>query len=753
MMKKKETSDVFTKLFISLGLAFLVIILTQESLLEIGPIIRLEQKHIDERFLKRGVKDLGENADVVILEITQNTYNNIPDAWPWPRNLFAKVVKNLNEAGAKAIGIDIVMSNPDKYNPENDSAMYRVIREYGNVVVAGKIEHQEGNISTGSDAPGGGSQTNYQIKSEYEDFESIYFNADSSIGIVQVVSDNDGVVRRYLPFMYSGSTERLIPTFSYAVLNKYFKLPAFNLSGIQDNSFSLAGIEIPKFDNVSMLVNYYGPSRTFKYFDFINVLDDETFTTKDEQDFEVDINMWSDPTINELDGKPIGLKYSGVFKDKIVLIGSTMPEDKDILPISFARGEQEGDNLIYGVEIHANAIQNILNKDFIVNEPNWLQIVLIIALTVGMFFLSSLMKEIKFANGIMVEAINLALVAGLFVGLRELSFYLFSEHNFLFTLYSTFMAVGLGYIGSTAYNFISERKQKGMIKGMFSQYVSGAVVDDLISDPGKLQLGGERRELSVFFSDIAGFSTFSENKEPEELVRFLNEYLSAMTQIVFENKGTLDKYIGDAVMAFWGAPTPINDHAFHAVKSALQMQAKIFELREAWRKEGQPLIHARMGINTGDMVVGNVGGIQRFDYTVMGDNVNLASRLEGANKEYGTSIMVAETTYDLVKDRFHSRELDFLVVKGKTKPIKVYEIIDHIEKPLSESKSKSLDAYNRGLINYKAAHFDEAIECFKEALKFDSDDYTSEMYIKRCTSLKEDPPPTDWDGVFHLKTK
>lgn len=751
-MKKKEKSDFLTKLFISLGLAFLVIILTQESLLEIGPIVRLEQKHIDERFLKRGVNPLSEeNSDVVILEITQNTYNNIPDAWPWPRSLFAKVVKNLNEAGAKAVGIDIVMSNPDKYDPENDSLMYRTIRHFGNVVVAGKIEHQEGNIS---DAPGDdGSSANYQVKSEYEDFESVYFGADSSIGIVQVISDNDGVVRRYLPFMYSSSTERLVPTFSYAVLNKYFSLPSFNLSGIKENSFTLSGIEIPKFDNVSMLVNYYGPSRTFKYFDFINVLDDETFTTKDELDFEVDINMWSDSTINEIDGKPIGLKYSGAFKDKIVLIGSTMPEDKDILPISFARGEQEGDNLIYGVEIHANAIQNILNKDFITKEPNWMQILFIIGFTVGMFFLSSLMKEIKFANGILVEAFNLALVAGLFIGLRELSFYLFSEHNFLFTLYSTLMAVGLGYIGSTAYNFISERKQKGMIKGMFSQYVSGAVVDDLISDPGKLQLGGERRELTVFFSDIAGFSTFSENKEPEELVRFLNEYLSAMTQIVFDNKGTLDKYIGDAVMAFWGAPTPLDDHAYHGVKSALQMKAKILELREAWRKEGQPLIHARMGLNTGDMVVGNVGGMQRFDYTVMGDNVNLASRLEGANKEYGSTIMVAETTYELVKDRFHTRELDYLVVKGKTKPIKVYEIFDHMENPLSENKSKSLESYNKGLSEYKAARFNEAIGFFKEALQHDPDDYTSEMYIKRCHSLLEDPPPADWDGVFHLKTK
>lgn len=739
MGKKKDKGDFLTRFIISLGLAVLVVLLTQVSFLKLDPLTKLEQKHIDERFLKRGVIPIKDSSDVIILEITQNTYNNIAEAWPWPRSTFAKVIRNLNEAGAKAVGIDIVMSSPDKYDPMNDSAMFNVIREYGNVVVAGKVMNVEGD--------------EYTLTSQNENFESVYFEADSSIGIVQVVSDNDGVVRRYLPFMYSSTTERLVPTFSFALLNKYTGKTNFHLAENTDGHFIHSDIEIPKYDNVSMLLNFYGPSRSFQYFDFINVLDDQEFMTRDEIEFEIPINMWDDETINETTGMPMGLKYSGIFKDKIVLIGSTMPEDKDILPISFARGEKEGDNLIYGVEIHANALQNILHQDFIVKQPIWLEVLITLILGIGVFFLSYLLKELKFASGLLVEGLNLIIVAAIFFGLREISFYLFAEFNFLFTLYTSFLAVGLGYIGSTAYKFISERKQKGMIKGMFSQYVSGAVVDDLISDPDKLQLGGERRELSVFFSDIAGFSTFSENKEPEELVRFLNEYLSAMTQIVFDNKGTLDKYIGDAVMAFWGAPTPTKDHAYLAVKSALDMQVKIAEMVERWRQEGQPLIHARMGINTGDMVVGNVGGVQRFDYTVMGDNVNLASRLEGANKEYGSSIMIADSTYEQVKDRFHTRELDFLTVKGKSVPIKVYEVFDFVENVLPEKKVKCIEAYNKGLHEYKSMNFEKAISFFEEALTHDPDDYTSSMYIKRCKSLIQDPPPADWDGVYHLKTK
>ena len=494
-----------------------------------------------------------------------------------------------------------------------------------------------------------------------------------------------------------------------------------------------------------MLLNYYGPDNTFLHFNFLEVLDDKEFKTKDEEDYEEDINTWDDPDI--------GLLQSGIFKDKIVLIGSTEPEDQDIKPISFSKGEKKGDNLMYGVEIHATAIQNIINRDFLIKESVWQEIILIFIATFLSFYFSSFLKGIKIKRGGLLELANIILLAGAVFGLRELSFYLFTHFSFVFSVISPALAFVLGYVGNTAYHFITERKQKAQIKGMFSQYVNSTVVDDLIADPDKMRLGGERKVLSIFFSDIAGFSTFSETKKPEELVSFLNEYLSEMTRIVFENKGTLDKYIGDAVMAFWGAPLPIEDHAYQTCKSALLMQKRLAELRAKWREEGQTEISVRIGINTGEVVVGNMGGSERFDYTVMGDSVNLASRLEGANKEYGTNAMVSETTYEIIKNDFIMRELDALVVKGKTKPVIVYELIAFKDEQLEQSTLDCLTVFNEGLALYKAFQFNEAATKFAEAKNIKSNDHPSFVYLKRCMHFIEFPPPKDWDGVFRMTTK
>ena len=352
-----------------------------------------------------------------------------------------------------------------------------------------------------------------------------------------------------------------------------------------------------------------------------------------------------------------------------------------------------------------------------------------------------------------MELANVIMVLAAIVGFRLFSMYLFDHYNYLAIVMSANMSIVLGYIGSTAYHFITERRQKGMIKGMFSQYVNATIVDELISNPDNLKLGGQRRNMTIFFSDIAGFSTFSENKEPEDLISFLNEYLSEMTRLVFENKGTLDKYIGDAVMAFWGAPVPLENHQYLCCKAALDMQKRLVELQEKWEREGQPLIHARMGINSGDMVVGNVGGTQRFDYTVMGDCVNLASRLEGANKEYGTSIMISETTYEAVQHLVIARELDLLVVKGKTKPIRVYELVGDKNDKIPAVILECFEPYLQGIELYKTQKFRDAIEQFKKALSINPADKPSSVYLKRCELLLTDPPEPDWDGVFHMTRK
>ncbi len=746
----KNHRAIFEKLMICVGISFLAIIISQETFFTIGPIKSLEQKHIDERFRDRELKrEMAKSADstavkfadtagVVIVEIDDGTYKQIPYAWPWPRSVYAKVIDNLNKAGAKAIGIDIVMSRGMKDSLNGDADLYNKIKTYKNIVVAGKIDMSETNTLTkhlGNDISVEiKSNTDQQIK-VVDNFFNIFFKADSSIGIVQVTNDDDGVVRRYMPFVNDPSDSKNIPTFSFSVLNKYFRLNSLAVADRTANSFVLANHLIPKFNNTSMLINYYGPSRTFKYYNFSQILDDQGFKTSEEISYgdDVDINEWD-------------LIDKSVFKDKIVLIGSTVSEDKDLIP-------SPGFGLINGVEVHANVIENIIAQDYLHKESTLTDILIIILLTFLIFFISSTLKDIKFKYSFLLEVLNILIVGGILLGLRQLSFYLFFEHSYLTVVIGANIAVIFGYVGSTVHRFITERKQKGMIKGMFSQYVNATIVDELIANPDSLQLGGRRQDLSIFFSDIAGFSSFSENKEPEDLITFLNEYLSEMTKVVFDNKGTLDKYVGDAIMAFWGAPIPLKDHAYHACSSALKMQNRLVELRKKWKEEGQPMIVARMGINSGDMVVGNVGGTQRFDYTCMGDNVNLASRLEGANKEYGTVTMISESTYEMVKDSFFTRELDYLVVKGRTKPIKVYELLGYNQSELSQQSLDSIGSYIVGLNNYKNIEFEKAIANFNKALIINPNDGPSQTYLKRCKYLLNNPPDKSWDGVFHMTTK
>ncbi|HPI38446.1 MAG TPA: adenylate/guanylate cyclase domain-containing protein [Ignavibacteriaceae bacterium] len=746
-MAKQKRKDWLARLIISLAIASLVIIVSQSVFFTVGPVEQFRLNHIDERFQNRGAINIKDTANVIILEITQETHYAIPETWPWPRSVLAKVIRNLNKAGVKAIGIDLVMSSADRFSPQNDSDLVDAIREFGNVVLGGTIEHISGSVSVTQTNEGVNiqqSSVGYEIKKTDENYNNIYYKADSSIGIVNVVADNDGVIRRYIPIDISPGGER-VPKFGLAVLNKYLDLERDHTVTTESDDFILKNIHIPKYDNISMLINYFGPDRTFPYFNLINVLDDSEYFTKEEIDYEAEINTWDDPDY--------GLLYSGIFKDKIVLIGSTMPEDKDMFPISFSRGEKKGDNLLYGVEIHANAIQNILSRSFIYVQPQYQEILTIIFFTFLAFFISSFLKEIKVGKGFLVEALNFFLILGLLFLLRWISFYLFDNYNYLFRYTSSTLSIILGYFGSTAYYFIAERKQKTMIKGMFTQYVSSTFVEELVADPEKLKLGGEKKELSVFFSDIAGFSTFSETKTPEDLINFLNEYLSEMTKIVFDNNGTLDKYLGDAVMAFWGAPVPQPNHPYLACKSALLMQNRLKELQVKWKMEGETIIEARMGINTGEMVVGNVGGSQRFDYTVIGDNVNLSSRLEGVNKEYGTYILISDSTYEHVKNDFITREIDSIIVKGKTKPVNIYELIGFAGEELPSEKTNSLKIYSEALQLYREKQFSGAADKFTKVLELVPTDRASAVFVNRCKLLNENPPPEEWDGVFVMKTK
>jgi adenylate cyclase len=273
----------------------------------------------------------------------------------------------------------------------------------------------------------------------------------------------------------------------------------------------------------------------------------------------------------------------------------------------------------------------------------------------------------------------------------------------------------------------------------------------MLKDPSKLKLGGDKKDLTVLFSDIRGFTTISEKMTPEELVHLLNEYLTTMTNVVFHYDGLLDKYMGDAIMAVFGAPLDQPDHALRACRTAIGMLDKLKILQKKWLEEGKPVLNIGIGINSGDMVVGNMGSDMRFDYTVMGDSVNLGSRLEEINKDYGSNIVISEYTYEAVKDVLFCRELDAVRVKGKKQLVRIYELLGEIKD--AEKWKQPVSLFEEGLLKYKQGLWDEAIECFYKVLEIKPVDAPTHLYIARCEELKKNPPEGVWDGVFTMTRK
>ncbi|MGQ9632105.1 MAG: CHASE2 domain-containing protein [bacterium] len=421
------------------------------------------------------------------------------------------------------------------------------------------------------------------------------------------------------------------------------------------------------------------------------------------------------------------------FEGKHIFIGSTATGAFDL------RNTPVGN--IPGVEYHATLFNNILNKDFIVPVSPWINIAIILIVGLLMGGVTPFLRPLQ--SMIMLVVTAIALVIGVYVAFREGMYTL---------LVSPILTLFFSYLLIMVYRFMSEEREKMQVRTAFQYYVTASVVNELLKNPDMLKLGGEKRELTVFFSDIAGFTTISESLTPEEVVALINEYLTEMTDIVFEYDGTLDKYEGDAIMAFWGAPIWQDDHARRACYAALDMQERLVEMRKRWAEEKKPLIHVRAGINTGEMIVGNMGSKERMDYTVMGDSVNLGARLEPANKQYNTRVMIGERTYELAKEYIEARELDAIRVKGKTLPVITYELLAK-KGQLPQNIADVLEHYNNGLKAYKERRWKDGIQAFRDALRINGDDGPSKVYLGRCIEYAKNPPPDDWDGVFTMTTK
>lgn len=557
--------------------------------------------------------------------------------------------------------------------------------------------------------------------------------------------DSDGYVRRYPLFFRSGN--KLGTSFIPSLALQSFLLSGpyraeVKMSSAKDGAKAIEQFKV--FDTSSdpekeiatfpvdksgqMLINYYGRQMSLPY-----VSAKELFNDRPTVRVQRSLIDKSNNQVHILEKE---YDKSEFFKGRSVLVGATAIGLYDLRNTPVEANYP-------GPELHLTMLGNLLEKDFLKEWPleaklmPWLLLLFGCLLSLGWSLLGSL------------PSMALFLGALIFVGSFDLWVFLKDQvliHSFLlyFTIVNVFFAIQV-------FKYFTEEKKKRELKSTFSKYVSPAVVDELLKDTENLKLGGRREHMTAFFSDVRGFTTISEKLTPEELSRVLNLYLTPMTEIVFKNSGTLDKYMGDALMAFFGAPIKSSEHAKHACRCALESIAKLKELQKTFTEQNLPLIDIGIGINTGPMSVGNMGSTIVQNYTIMGDAVNLASRLEGINKEYGTRIIISEFTYKEAKDQFVAREVDRVRVKGKLEPVRIYELL--CEGAPSPELSRQLELYNAALTFYQHKQFKEAFETFSQITTLFQNDTVSEIYINRCQNYIESPPPLDWDGVFVMKTK
>ena len=434
------------------------------------------------------------------------------------------------------------------------------------------------------------------------------------------------------------------------------------------------------------------------------------------------------------------------FVGKKLYYGLTATGTSDLNPMPF-------DPRYPMVGLHANALNTILDNK-IIHEVSKAQIGIIIIMF-GLF-LSFVVPVLSPAIGGLVTATVLGLYGWI-------AFWLFSNQYIWLDMVGPLLTLAFGYLGITVYNYIQEEKNKQFLKESFGTYVSPELIDQMYESGEEPSLGGEEGYHTAFFTDIQSFSAFSEKLTASELVALLNQYLTDMTDVLLENNGTLDKYIGDAIVAFYGAPIEVKNHELWACRTAIKMQENLAVLRKGWQEEGDrwpEIVHNmqnRIGISSGQMVTGNMGSESRMNYTMMGDNVNTAARLESSAKQYGIYIQIADSTYQPVKDKIVVRDLDNVRVLGKSEPVKVFELISEIgQEP--EKYKKILPAYHEALDLYKNQEWKKAIEAFKASDALEDmfpgrKTNPSRIYIPRCEHFLDNPPGDNWDGVWTLTSK
>jgi adenylate cyclase len=652
-------------LSLALGITF-AIIYSQTRLMD-----RMEVGTVDTRFWLRDPSEksmaLTDKArrftanpkarkDIVIIGIDETTIREFSDQginWPFPWNKHAMLTEYLATGQPLAIFFDIMFLDKKPHEEE----LARAIRRAGNVyldypfeteALASKYQDQEERIALMN-------KTRWPVEAErkLEKKDEIVeeavpprpslASAAKGIGFANIFPDDEDKVNRKIPLVmqYDGW---LYPNIDLVVIMHYFGI------GPKDIEIKLG-----------------------KYIKLKNLPAAKMTVPNEKREIDIPIDKYGFMDINFIGGPGSFSNYSYSYfcrdgsmgdneslRNKILLIAAYASTGiaEDVKPSPYGP--------TFGIEHHANTLNTILNQDFIYRFSTVQNVIMILIIAI-------LLGLITPRVSILISSL---VTVGVFTAVMMASLFLFFYWSIIIATAVPLFQTGLTFTIIITYRVLTEQKEKKYIRQTFSKFVSKSVVDELLKHPEKLKLGGDKKILTVLFSDIRGFTTLSEKMTPEQLVEHLNVYLQAMTDVVIKTNGTLDKYVGDEIMAFWGAPIPQDDHAILACRSAIEMMKELDRLNAIWQKEGKPKLDIGIGLNTGDMVVGNMGSASRMDYTLMGDNVNLGARLEGTNKVYSTHIIISEFTYEHVKDHTIVRELDLIRVKGKALPVKIYELVD-----------------------------------------------------------------------------
>ena len=636
--------------------------------------------------------------------------------WPWPRQMYAPIIEYCASSGAKSIAFDVLFTEPSSYGMEDDRLLAESLKQYGQGFLPIFLSRE--NRSQEKEEKGLVERIALPLQDQslrsFPPYLSsvppipVLAQAVRGMGNVAIPPDADGIYRR-LPLVFRYG-DRWIPSLGFAV---YQHLYGKDLWTLKRDGLQSKGTDIPLDPQGNFLLSYYLSGRDFPRYSAFNVV--QSFQALQEG------------------GTP--MYPPEVFHNKIVFVGFTAPGLFDLKPTPIH-------SLNPGLAIHATLLANLIYKDFRVRVSAITNLLLAaaVALTVCIIVM---MIPVLWQLALMVIAYGGGLFLLVMLAFRE---------NIWIDGVLMAASLGLPFATSVAFSYATEGRQRRQIKQTFSRYMSDLLIQDLLKHPEKLRLGGEKRVLTVFFSDLAGFTSLSERLSPEEVVTLLNRYLTTMTDIILAGGGLIDKYEGDAIMAFWGAPIPQEDHAARACLAALDNQKRLAELREEFIHMGLPPVHARIGINTGEMIIGNMGSNQRFDFTVIGDSVNLASRLEGAGKEYGTRILISEETYRQASGQVEVREVDWLRVKGKEMPVRIYELLAR-KGELDAVQKQVRDLFAQGMVLYRQRQWVEALAIFQRILTLVPEDGPASTFSKRCEDFRLSPPAADWDGVYRLTSK